>query len=54
MAPAGTPDSSLPMQRLFDFVYLMERTVPSEIALDGAIGATPEPWRVVAQAAAAR
>ena len=38
------------MQRLFDFVYLMERTVLDEIALDGAIGATSEPWPVVAQA----
>ena len=43
-------DRSLPMQRLFDFVYLMERTVLDEIALDGVIGATSEPWPVVAQA----
>jgi diguanylate cyclase (GGDEF)-like protein/excisionase family DNA binding protein len=43
-------DRSLPMQRLFDFVYLMERTVLDEIALDGAIGATSEPWPIVAQA----
>lgn len=43
-------DRSLPMQRLFDFVYLMERTVLDEIALDGVIGATSEPWPIVAQA----
>jgi diguanylate cyclase (GGDEF)-like protein/excisionase family DNA binding protein len=43
-------DRNLPMQRLFDFVYLMERTVLDEIALDGAIGATSEPWPIVAQA----
>jgi diguanylate cyclase (GGDEF)-like protein/excisionase family DNA binding protein len=43
-------DRSLPMQRLFDFVYLMERTVLEEIALDGAIGATSEPWPIVTQA----
>jgi diguanylate cyclase (GGDEF)-like protein/excisionase family DNA binding protein len=43
-------DRSLPMQRLFDFVYLMERTVLDEIAVDGAIGATSEPWPIVAQA----
>jgi len=43
-------DRSLPMQRLFDFVYLMERTVLDEIAIDGAIGATSEPWPIVAQA----
>jgi diguanylate cyclase (GGDEF)-like protein/excisionase family DNA binding protein len=43
-------DRNLSMQRLFDFVYLMERTLLDEIALDGAIGATSEPWPVVAQA----
>jgi diguanylate cyclase (GGDEF)-like protein/excisionase family DNA binding protein len=43
-------DRNLPMQRLFDFVYLMERTVLDEIAIDGAIGATSEPWPIVAQA----
>lgn len=43
-------DRGLPMQRLFDFVYLLERTVLDEIALDGAIGATSEPWPVVGQA----
>lgn len=43
-------DRTLPMQRLFDFVYLMERTILDEIALDPAIGATSEPWPIVAQA----
>lgn len=43
-------ERNLPAQRLFDFVYLLERTVLDEIALDGAIGATSEPWPVVAQA----
>jgi diguanylate cyclase (GGDEF)-like protein/excisionase family DNA binding protein len=43
-------DRSLPMQRLFTFVYLMERTVLDEIALDAGVGATSEPWPVVAQA----
>ena len=43
-------DRNLPMQRLFDFVYLLERTVLDEIAIDGAIGATSEPWPIVAQA----
>lgn len=43
-------DRNLATQRLFDFVYLMERTLLDEIALDGAIGATSEPWPIVAQA----
>lgn len=43
-------DRSLAMQRLFDFVYLMERTVLDEIALDADIGATSERWPMVAQA----
>ena len=42
-------DRGLPMQRLFSFVYLMERTVLDEIALDAGIGATSEPWPQVAQ-----
>jgi diguanylate cyclase (GGDEF)-like protein len=42
-------DRSLPMQRLFSFVYLMERTVLDELALDTAIGATSEPWPTVGQ-----
>jgi diguanylate cyclase (GGDEF)-like protein len=43
-------DRSLAMQRLFNFVYLMERTLLDEIALDAAIGATSERWPIVAQA----
>ena len=43
-------DRNLPMQRLFDFVCLMERTLLDELAFDGVIGATSEPWPVVAQA----
>lgn len=43
-------DRCLPMQRLFTFVYLMERTVLDEVALDAAIGATSEPWPIAAQA----
>jgi diguanylate cyclase (GGDEF)-like protein/excisionase family DNA binding protein len=42
-------DRTLPLQRLFSFVYLMERTVLDEIALDPSIGATSDPWPVVAQ-----
>src|ERR1700674_3452258 len=42
-------DRALPLQRLFTFVYLMERTVLDEIALDPSIGATSAPWPVVAQ-----
>ena len=43
-------DRSLAMQRLFNFVYLMERTLLDETALDTAIGATSERWPIVAQA----
>jgi diguanylate cyclase (GGDEF)-like protein/excisionase family DNA binding protein len=42
-------DRGLPMQRLFSFVYLMERTVLDEIALDPSLGATSEAWPQVAQ-----
>jgi diguanylate cyclase (GGDEF)-like protein/excisionase family DNA binding protein len=42
-------DRALPMQRLMSFVYLMERTVLDEIALDETIGATSESWPIVAQ-----
>ena len=42
-------DRSLPMQQLFDFVYLIERTLLREIAMDGVIGATSEAWPGVAQ-----
>jgi diguanylate cyclase (GGDEF)-like protein len=39
----------LSIERLFTLVYLIERTVLDEIALDEAIGATSEPWPLVAQ-----
>lgn len=42
-------DRMLPVQRLFSFVYLMERTVLDEIALDATIGATSDPWAIIAQ-----
>jgi diguanylate cyclase (GGDEF)-like protein len=42
-------DRGLAMERLFNFVYLMERTVVDEMALDAAIGATSEPWPMTCQ-----
>jgi diguanylate cyclase (GGDEF)-like protein len=42
-------ERSLSMERLFTFAYLTERTVLDEIALNETIGATNEPWPVVAQ-----
>ena len=38
-----------PIERLFTFVYLTERTVLDELALDDRLGATSEPWPLVAQ-----
>jgi excisionase family DNA binding protein len=40
---------SLSMERLFTFVYLMERAVLDELALDAAIGATSQQWPLVGQ-----
>ncbi|HTL03340.1 MAG TPA: diguanylate cyclase [Vicinamibacterales bacterium] len=40
---------NLSMERLFTFVYLMERTVLDELALDAAIGATSQQWPLVGQ-----
>jgi two-component system, cell cycle response regulator len=37
------------MERLFTFAYLIERTTLDELALDERLGATSEPWPVVAQ-----
>jgi diguanylate cyclase (GGDEF)-like protein len=37
------------MERLFTFAYLTERTALDELALSETIGATSEPWPVVAQ-----
>jgi diguanylate cyclase (GGDEF)-like protein len=39
----------LSAQRLFTFVYLLERTILDELALSDNLGATAEPWPVVAQ-----
>jgi diguanylate cyclase (GGDEF)-like protein len=36
-------------QRLFTFVYLLERTILDELALSDRIGANAEPWPIVAQ-----
>jgi diguanylate cyclase (GGDEF)-like protein len=42
-------ERGLSMERLFTFAYLLERTTLDELALDEQIGATSEPWPVVAQ-----
>ena len=42
-------ERSLSMERLFTFVYLTERTALDELALNDTIGATSEPWPLVAQ-----
>jgi len=42
-------ERALSMERLFTFAYLTERTTLDELALSEAIGATTEPWPVVAQ-----
>jgi diguanylate cyclase (GGDEF)-like protein len=44
-----TLERSLSAERLFTLAYLTERTVLDELALDDAIGATSEPWPLVAQ-----
>ncbi len=44
-----TLERSLSAERLFTFVYLTERSALDELALDDAIGATSEPWPLVAQ-----
>ena len=43
-------DRSLPVQRLLNFVYLMERSVLDELSLDAEIGATSVRWLIVSQA----
>ena len=43
-------DRTLPVQRLLNFVYLMERSVLDELALDSEIGATSVRWLIVSQA----
>jgi diguanylate cyclase (GGDEF)-like protein len=42
-------ERSLPVERLFTFVYLLERTVLDELALSDKIGANSEPWPLAAQ-----
>ena len=42
-------ERSLPIEQLFTFVYLLERTALDELALSDTIGATAEPWPLVAQ-----
>ena len=42
-------ERSLSMERLFTFAYLTERTALDELALNDTIGATNEPWPLVAQ-----
>jgi diguanylate cyclase (GGDEF)-like protein len=40
---------NLSMERLFTFAYLTERTALDELAVDETMGATTEPWPLVAQ-----
>ena len=42
-------ERSLTVERLFTFAYLTERTALDELALSETIGATSEPWPIVAQ-----
>ncbi len=42
-------ERSLSAERLFTFVYLLERSILDELALSDRIGANTEPWPVVAQ-----
>jgi diguanylate cyclase (GGDEF)-like protein len=42
-------ERSLSVERLFTFAYLTERTALDELALSDSIGATSEPWPIVAQ-----
>src|SRR6185295_753608 len=42
-------ERSLAAGRLFTFVYLLERSALDELALSDSIGATSEPWPLVAQ-----
>ncbi len=39
----------VPVERLFTFTYLVERSALDELALDESVGATSEPWPTVAQ-----
>src|SRR5205807_3395116 len=42
-------ERGLSTERLFFFAYLTERSALDELALDETLGATTEPWPVVAQ-----
>jgi diguanylate cyclase (GGDEF)-like protein len=42
-------DRGLSIERLFTFAYLTERTTLDELALNERLGATSEPWPLVAQ-----
>lgn len=42
-------ERALPIEQLFTFVYLLERTALDELALSDSVGATTEPWPLVAQ-----
>src|SRR5438270_4275044 len=42
-------DRAVPVERLFTFVYLTERTALDELALSDTLGATSEPWPTVGQ-----
>jgi diguanylate cyclase (GGDEF)-like protein len=42
-------ERTVPAERLFTFAYLTERTALDELALSDTIGATAEPWPLVAQ-----
>ncbi len=42
-------DRALPVERLFTFAYLTERTALDELALSDTLGATSEPWPTVGQ-----
>src|SRR5581483_1713649 len=42
-------ERGLAMERLFTFAYLIERTIADELALSETLGATSEPWPLVAQ-----
>ena len=44
-----TQERNLTAGRLFTFVYLLERSALDELALSETIGATSEPWPLVAQ-----
>jgi diguanylate cyclase (GGDEF)-like protein len=42
-------ERGVPMERLFTFAYLIERSILDELAVNESFGATSEPWPLVAQ-----